>query len=195
MTNPPPGFGPGVFVSKSLPLEGKVGRRLRRVGRGVPAGIRSSIGIDERGEMGTPLQSPAVTASPPRGSLLGATTGIFLKLMTLPFGEGGPRPKGLASLRSGSEEVPTRRASRLCHDKGAKHYGRGPHPPRFARHLPQRGRLLGSPSPRQIRMALVRIWGDEPLRPVCDEPPPLSGEAFGGLGCHLASPERAMSSI
>ena len=51
-------------ASKSLPLEGKVGRRLRRVGRGVHAGIRSSIGIDERGVTGTPLQSASQTASP-----------------------------------------------------------------------------------------------------------------------------------
>ena len=39
----------GDAVSNSLPLEGKVGRRLRRVGRGVPAGHSSSIAIEERG--------------------------------------------------------------------------------------------------------------------------------------------------
>ncbi len=94
---------------------------------------------------------------------MGATTGIFLKLMTLPFGEGGPRPKGLASLRSGSEEVPTRRASRLCHDKGAKQT-EGDLFSHLLRkcQLPQRGSLL-DPTTVKTGTTILYIGGSIPV--------------------------------
>ena len=48
----------------------------QRVGRGVPTGIRSSIGIDERGVTGTPLQSASQTASP-QGEAFWARRQVF----------------------------------------------------------------------------------------------------------------------
>ena len=96
---------------KGFPLRGSCLRsRLKRCPRYTSFVYSDRRSYPSGDTSSDPLRGPP---SPPRGRLLETAP---LKLMTLPCREGGPRPKGLASRLSGSDEVPSRSASRLCHD-------------------------------------------------------------------------------